>query len=280
MGKGRRVLGRGLEALIPTHASAVREVRLGDIVPSRSQPRTSFDEATISQLAESIRTHGIIQPLVVTPPDETGKRRLIAGERRWQAASQAGLETVPVVERVAGAQDAMEIALIENIQREDLSPLEEASAFERLAREHSLSQEEIATRVGRSRSSVANTIRLLNLPTLVRESLARRDITEGHARALLGLDDHAVMEAALLRIVRGGLNVRQAERLVASLRQGTKTRAVHDKSAEWVQLESDLRNALGTKVSVVKGRKAGRIVIEYYSEEELESLVDRLLSGG
>jgi len=251
---------------------------LDAIVPGKSQPRTKFDEAKLAELSESIRIHGIIQPLIVGPPDANGKRPLIAGERRWQAARLAGFESVPVLEREAEAQAATEIALVENLQREDLSPLEEAVAFERLARDGGLTQEQIAGRVGRSRSSIANTMRLLTLPAPAREALAAGHISEGHARALLGLDDMTAMEALLTRVIRDGLNVRQTEALVVALKQGTKRkRPAAGRPAGLARLEDSLRGHLGTKVSVLKRHKTGRIVIEFYSDEELDGLAERLL---
>ena len=280
MGKERRVLGRGLDALIPSVRGSSLDVPLDEIVPSRSQPRTRFDEAALGELADSIRIHGVLQPLVVSPVDAKGKRRLIAGERRWQAARMAGLDRVPVVEREAAPQAAVEIALIENIQRENLAPLEEAAAFDRLSREYGLTQEQIAQRVGRSRSSIANSVRLLNLPAKLREALDSGVISTAHARALLGLESAQLMESALDRVIRTDLNVRQTERLVAALRAGPMP-PVRDRKQlpELAQLETELRSRFGTKVSVVNGRKAGRIVIEYYSAEELTVLADMLLGG-
>lgn len=280
MGKRRTVLGRGLEALIPSSGVQSREeARLDDIVPGRSQPRTAFEGDRLTELAESIRLHGILQPLIVSPADEHGKHRLIAGERRWQAARQAGLEVVPIIQRESEARQAVEIALVENLQREDLRPLEEAAAFDRLSRDHGLTQEQIAAAIGRSRSSVANTMRLLTLPPAVRQALTRGEITEGHGRALLGLDDAAAMEATLARVIASGLNVRQTEQLVASLRPASSDRrqTPTERPAALVQLEADLRRRFGAKVSVIEGRKNGRIVIEYYSDEELAGLADRLL---
>jgi len=274
--KPRKVLGRGLDALIPSRPSA-QEARLDDIVPSRHQPRTTFDEPKLTELAESVRVHGIIQPLIVTPPGEDGKRKLIAGERRWQAARQAGLEMVPIVEREADGETALEMALVENIQRQGLSPLEEAAAFDRLSREHGLTQEEIASRVGRARSSVANVMRLLSLPSSVRNALAEGSISEGHARALLGLDSPDLIDAILDRIVELGLSVREAEQLVKRANDGPRPRQATAKDADLTRLESDLQQSLGTKVLLQPSRKGGRIVIEWYSREELMALTDRLL---
>jgi ParB family chromosome partitioning protein len=280
VGKQRKVLGRGLDALIPGHAHSSRDAQLDDIVPGHSQPRTIFDETSIEELAASIRIHGVIQPLLVTPPDSSGKRRLIAGERRWQAARLAGLGSVPIVERETEDRESMEIALVENLQREDLSPLEEAAAFERLIRDHGLTQEAVATRVGRSRPSVANSLRLLSAPTAVKLALADGRISEGHARALLMLRTPDDIEEALARITRDSLSVRQTEQLVASKKSGPAPTTSHPAKPALIEgLETDLRRRFGTKVSVVKGRRIGRIVIEFYSDEELAAVTEKLLGN-
>lgn len=277
MGRRRAVLGRGLDALIPTRGS-VREVRLDDIIPHRSQPRVRFDDDKLNTLAESIKEHGILQPLVVSTPDSSGKHHLIVGERRWQAAKLAGLESAPVVERSVEDASALEMALVENIQRQDLDPLEEAGAFERLVRDFAMSQEDIAQRVGRSRSSVANSLRLLNLPLGVREALIEGRISEGHPRAILALREPMLMENVLRRVIAEDLTVRRTERLVAaSQNDNTDSREVHGPSTQMHSIEDQLRRTLRTKVSVVKGKKSGRIVIEFYSDDDLEGLLKLLL---
>jgi ParB family transcriptional regulator, chromosome partitioning protein len=281
VGKRRQALGRGIEALIPTSLSGSRELALDDIIPGQGQPRKRFDDEKLAGLADSMRSHGILQPLIVSGSDEKGKHRLIAGERRWQAARIAGLGKVPVIVRDSADASAMEIALVENIQRQDLDPLEEAAAFDRLIREFGLTQEDVAHRVGRSRPSITNTIRLLTLPSIVREALIAGDVTEGHARALLGLDNAGAIELALARVVKEDLNVRQTERLVASLREPRAETKPHSSPRSQPPhlraLEHRLRASLGTKVTVAKGRKSGRIVIEYYSDDDLQLIVDLLL---
>ena len=282
MVKSRKALGRGLEALIPARGrEGVRELPLEDIVPDRGQPRQRFDEARLSELAESIRLHGILQPLIVASPDANGKHRLIVGERRWQAARLAGLSVVPIVERETSPDTAMAIALVENLQRQDLDPLEEAAAFDRLIRDHGMTQAELAEQVGRSRPSVANSLRLLGLPSSVKDALIDGRITEGHARCLLGLGDSLAMDAALQRILRDELTVRQTETLVTSFKVGATPRPVRPKTKarELQALEDQLRLTLRTKVSIHPGRKASRIVIEYYSAEDLQTLTERLLGA-
>lgn len=282
MGKRRNALGRGLDALIPVPEPAIREAALDDIVPNRHQPRKRFDEDKLAELARSIEMHGVLQPLIVSPPDSNGRRRLIVGERRWQAARMAGLDSVPVVERESAAENSAEIALVENIQRQDLDPLEEAAALEALIREHGLTQDQAARRIGRSRSAVANSLRLLTLPSPVREALVEGAITEGHARALLAVTDASEIERILRRVVDDGLSVRRTESLVAGLKDGRTTRVVRgprERRPELRSLEDQLRQSFGTKVSVLPGRNRGRIVIEYYSQDDLSTLLDRLLDS-
>jgi len=280
----RMGLGRGLDALIPGSGSAgnrqtaVEQVDIDLIAPNPHQPRTVFEPEALEELAESIREHGVIQPLIVSRPETPGSApyQLIAGERRLLASRKAGLEKVPVIVKEASPQSLLELALVENLQRQDLGPLEEAFAFKRLAEEFEMTQEAIATRVGRSRSSVTNSLRLLTLSDEIQNSLARGEISSGHARALLGIEDPDERRRAWMRIVEGHLNVRDAEALA---KQGFKApREVTPKRrpAEVAALEEQLRGALGTRVDLTKGRKGGRIVIHYFSDEELESIVDRL----
>ncbi len=281
MGKPRTALGRGLDALIPNRTGRewLREIPLDNIIPNSNQPRHRFPEDALSELSESIRQHGVLQPLIVTSQDEAGKHQLIVGERRWQAAKLAGLETVPAIERESTPQSALEIALIENLQRQDLDPLEEAAAFERLIDEYGLTQEDVALRVGRSRPAIANALRLLRLPPAVKEAMLAGDVTEGHARALLGVSDPLIVSALLARIREHDLTVRQTEALVAEFRTDRKPRQTRKRSSPEIEdLENRLRASLGTKVSIRQGRKASRIVIEYYSPEDLEALLERLLA--
>lgn len=274
-------LGRGLDSLIPAESaikpSDVQQVPLSAIRPNPHQPRTHFAKEQLAELADSIRTYGIIQPLIVKE-DGGGRYTLIAGERRLTAAKLAGLETVPVVSREADDQDLVELALVENVQREDLNPLESAEAYQQLHTKFNLSHEAIAKRVGKSRVAITNTMGLLELSEAVRKALLDGDISEGHARALKGLDSNQAQNAALRSVVSQSLNVRQTEELVRKLR-GVKPKQAGKSgpSAEIRNLQDELRDALGTKVNLQHGRKGGRITVFYYSDEELDSLVTRLM---
>jgi len=274
----RTGLGRGLEALIPNLQPIVDEVDIDLIAPNPQQPRSVFDAATLAELAESIREHGIIQPLIVSRPAgdyAAATYQLITGERRLLAARQAGLKRVPVIVKEASPQALLELALVENLQRQDLGPLEEAAAFRRLGDEFGLTQEAIATRVGRSRPAIANSLRLLSLPDEIQASLARGEITAGHARALLGIEDRAEQRRTWRRIVEGGLTVRDAEAM-AKGRTRTGRRAPRAQSADLAAIEERMRASLGTKVELRKGRKGGRVVIHFFSDEELDALIERL----
>jgi len=280
-GRGaRRGLGRGLGALIPELAPAIQEVDVDLIVPNPHQPRSVFEPASLAELALSIREHGVIQPLIVSRREgEGGIYQLIAGERRLLAARQAGLSKVPVVVKEASPQGLLELALVENLQREDLGPLEEAAAFKRLVDEFGLTQEAVAARVGRSRSAVTNTIRLLTLSDEIQASLVRGEISAGHARALLGIDDAASRRRVWQRIVRAALTVRDAEALAKTSRGGRRVKQPSRPAADIAAVEEKLRSALGTKVDLVKARKGGRLTIHFYSDEEFDALVERLLGA-
>ncbi|HEX5369508.1 MAG TPA: ParB/RepB/Spo0J family partition protein [Dehalococcoidia bacterium] len=278
MNNRRPGLGRGLDALIPSFQPAVEQVDVDLIAPNPHQPRTVFEPEALSELAESIKEHGIIQPLIVSrPADRSGAPyQLIAGERRLLAARQAGLERVPVIVKEASPQALLELALVENLQRQDLGALEEAFAFKRLGEEFGLTQESIATRVGRSRPAVANSLRLLTLSDEIQNSLARGEITPGHARALLGIDDPEERRRAWSRIVDGHLTVRDAESLAKLGAGEKKAPQPRKRSADIQALEEQLRRVLGTKVDLTRGRKGGRVVIHYYTDEELEAIIGRL----
>lgn len=291
-------LGRGLDALIPTSdapaprsadeqaaAAGVIEIPVGDIRPNPHQPRLvrGLDEQHLAELAASIREHGIIQPLIVVKSMSGAKPwTLIAGERRWRASQLAGLVKVPAIVKDYAPQQMLEVALIENIQRSDLSALEEAEAYQHLMADFGLRQNEVAQRVGKSREDVANTVRLLQLPESVQAALMQGDITEGHARALLSpkltMDQQLVL---FEEVRRAKLSVRQTEELVRRMTAGQPaqkpTEPAPYKDAR--ELESRLRNALGTKVSLQRSRKGGRMVIEFYSDEEFESLYARIVGN-
>ena len=275
-------LGRGLDALIPgaeaAGEAAGREVAVSDIRPNPRQPRREIPRGELEELTTSIREHGVLQPLVVTPAPDGRGYLLIAGERRLQAARLAGLQAVPVVVRLADERQGLELALVENLQREDLDALEAAEGYRQLVEDFGLTHEEVARRVGKSRPSVSNTLRLLKLPATVRQSLASGKLSEGHARALLALPNPQAQVAAAQTILKRGLSVRQTEELVQRLMgQRRRTPATRRRSPEEADVEEQLRRALGTKVNLRRGRKGGTVVIHYYSEEELEALIDRLV---
>ncbi len=282
-------LGRGLGALLPgSEAPATTgliDVPVRAIAPNPRQPRSQLDEQALNELANSIREHGLIQPLIVVRTSEE-QYTLIAGERRWRAAQIAGLESVPVVIKDAAPQQMLEMALVENIQRADLNPLEEASAFKQLIEEFGLTQEQIAQRVGKSRVAVANTLRLLKLPEPIKARLADGLITEGHARALLTITDSLVQQRLLSQIVKNSLNVRQTEELVRRLmedhptavRKPSTSASQRSSGADTRALEERMRRALGTKVILSRSKKGGTIVIHFYSEEELDAIYRRIVS--
>ena len=275
-------LGRGLEALIPSEVTnGVAEIDVDAIVPNPWQPRRGSDAAALAELAESIRQHGILQPLVVSATEE-GRYQLIAGERRWHAAKLAGLNRVPALIREATPEQALALALVENIQRADLNPLEEAAAYRQLLDEFGLTQEEVAQRVGRGRVSVANSLRLLGLPEEAKVALAAGQISEGHARAILQVPDAPGQLLMLRWVLDKALSVRQAEELARRLAaDGLEARARRGaggaKSPEAAALERELMASLGTKVELFHSRKGGKVVIHFYSEEELQSLRERLI---
>jgi ParB family chromosome partitioning protein len=301
--RGRGGLGRGLGALIPETPTPVAAetgetaeagstaprggpvtVDVDLIAPNPQQPRTAIDPEVLATLTESVRQHGVLQPLVVSREQTPGGAvayRLIAGERRLHAARAAGLRRVPVVVREATPQQQLELALVENIQRADLNPLEEASAFQRLTSEFALTQEELARRVGRSRAAVANTLRLLSLADEIKASLAAGEISEGHARALLGVENVERRRALWQQVRERGLSVRQTEALVRALReQATQAKPAPRparRDPELASWEERLRGRLGTAVQIDRGRRGGKLVISFYSDEELDGLLRLLL---
>jgi ParB family chromosome partitioning protein len=293
MGKQRKALGKGLGALIPganeetlhtpsedaaDQGQRVVEIEIADIEPNPHQPRTAFDPEAVDELAQSIRQKGIIQPVVVRRFG-TGYQ-LIAGERRLRAARQADLQSVPaLILNIGTDEEMMEISLIENIQREDLNPIEEARAYRTLMEECVLTQEEVARKVGKDRSTVANTLRLLNLSSQVREALQTDQISMGHARALLGVEDDRLQAALCKQIVSQGLSVRRVEALVKAYRDGKTDRpktASHTHDPQIVSIEEDLQRRFGTGINISRRGKKGKIEIEFYSDDDLERLLDIL----
>lgn len=283
----RKGLGKGLDALIPGGKSSVpptsgswggggQQVAVEVIKRNPRQPRIHFKEDELNELAASIREHGVIQPLIVSPKND-GTFILIAGERRLQASQRAGLKTVPVVTRQANNQELLELALIENVQRADLNPMEEAEAYHQLAEDFGLSHEMIAKRVGKSRVAVTNTMRLTNLADAVKQALVDGKITEGHARALLALSTQKAQTSALQTVINLSLSVRQAEELIRKLtgNRPIKVRKVMQ-NADVADVEKRLQRSLGTKVALKHGKKGGTVTIYYYSDEELDALLKKM----
>ncbi len=282
MAEKRPALGRGLSALIPDvlpPAATERALEIdSDLLrPNKFQPRTTMDEGKIDDLARSIRAHGIIQPIIVRKVD--GAYEIIAGERRWRAAQRAGLLKVPVVVRDIPEERLLAVALIENIQREDLNPIEEAHAYRRLSDEFQLTQEQIADAVGKDRSSVANYLRLLRLPQEVRANLGSGAITMGHARAILGLPDEAVQLRVGRDIVAKNLSVRETEALIKKATATPSEKTTEEPDVHTRAAEERLRFALGTRVRIARKGKGGRIEIDFTSENELHRLFESLTGG-
>ena len=278
-------LGRGLAALIPQRSeirATTTEIPIASIRPNPDQPRRRFSDAEMATLTASVREHGVLQPVLVT--ETLDGYQLIAGERRVRAAVAAGLERIPAVIRHLDDRERLELALIENLQREDLDPIESAHGFRRLIDDFGLTHESIAERVGRARSTVANTLRLLDLAPVVQAAIADGSITEGHGRALGGLSTEH-QEHVLGAVIEQELSVRQTEELVRRLREpkaspnGEQPAEARAGDPDLERIEEDLRRSLGTKVSLARSRRGGRIVIEYYSDEELGRLYDRLTGG-
>jgi ParB family chromosome partitioning protein len=280
----RTGLGKGLDALIPTGqnvpsadgGTGITHISVDLIQRNPRQPREKFDIEELDNLAASIREHGVIQPLIVSP-GKNGIYILIAGERRLQASRKAGLKTVPVVIRHATDQQLLELALIENVQRADLNPIEEAEAYQHLSREFKMSHEMIASRVGKSRVAVTNTLRLLDASAAVKQALVDGRITEGHARALLALSTAKAQEALLNQIINLDLSVRQTEVLTRKYSgQKTATKRKSGLSADVTDVERRLQSSLGTRVALKHGKRGGTVTIYYYSDEELNSLLEKL----
>lgn len=275
----RRALGKGLAQLLGEQAdTGIHEVEIEHLVPNQRQPRTVFDEQSLDELAASIREHGLLQPLLVRPIAE-GKYEVIAGERRLRACKKAGLTRVPVIVRAAGAQTSLELALIENLQREDIGPLESARAYRRLAEEFGMKQEEIATRVGKARATVANSLRLLKLPEEVQAGLEEGSISEGHARAILSLEGASAQAALFRKVVSKGLTVRETERAArpgsTKPRPERRSRPVVE-DAQRRALEDALSLHIGSPVRIEPGEAGGKLVIDYYSDDDLQRILDVL----
>ena len=276
-------LGRGLESLfdepmLATDADTVESLRITQVEPNRNQPRHQFDEEKIEELSDSIKEYGVIQPIIVVRNDD--RYKIVAGERRWRAAKRAGLKEIPAVVRNYTEQEIAQIALIENLQRENLNPIEEALGFQTLMNKYNMTQEDVSEKIGRSRSAIANSVRLLSLDEPIRQKLITGEISSGHARALLSVEKSDIRLVLLDAIIEKGLNVRQAEALAKQL-QAAKPRRKKPVIDEEIkvhitQLEDRLASRLGTKVRLIHDNKKGKIEIEYYGNEDLERIISLL----
>jgi ParB family chromosome partitioning protein len=284
MATKRMALGKGLGALLPEFGQAEPKTLLycgiEEIIPNRSQPRKHFDESKLQELAESIKEKGVLEPLIVRRTAQGYE--LIVGERRWRAAQKAGLKEVPVVVKEAEGREALEISLIENLQREDLNPIEAAEAFKHLIEEFNISQEDLSKRIGKDRTTIANALRLLKLPIEIRNQLLQNRITSGHARAILSLESKEKQKELCALIIKKGLSVREAEALAKRWSEKPKkattpVKRKGDLESQLNSLQDSLRKYLGTKVQITQKGKKGKIEIEYYSHQELERIVEAIL---
>jgi ParB family chromosome partitioning protein len=283
----RRALGRGLDALLPAAPPApaygdrnVFTCPVEKIIPQKGQPRQHFDTKKLDELAQSIREHGLIEPLVVRRMPGSDRFELVAGERRWRALQRAGMREALVVVKDVSAKDAFELALIENVQREDLNPIELAEAYERLLHDHEYTQEALADRLGKDRTTIANSMRLLKLPPRVRSKVVGGELSEGHARALLGMGEASAIEQMAERVIRGRLSVRATEALVRARSKTQRPRAgskADDKSPSVRDLEHRLTRGLGTRVEVRDRGNKGEIVIPYADLDALDRILDKLI---
>ncbi|MBQ7985671.1 MAG: ParB/RepB/Spo0J family partition protein, partial [Clostridia bacterium] len=276
--------GKGLDALFAEdtreNEGGVIEVKITEVMPNKNQPRKSFDEEKLEALSDSIKEHGIIQPIIVTKKGDL--YTIVAGERRWRAAKKAGIKKIPVIIREYDDVTTAEIALIENLQREDLNPIEEAMGYRALMDEYNFTQEEISAKLGKSRSAIANSVRLLTLDDYAREKLVAGEITEGHARCALSVPAGVVREFFINRIIEEGLNVRQAENLAKDLANPKKPKKEKTESVYKIEMERisrSLEQFLGTKVKLSGTSKKGKIEIEYYGNADLERLLDIIKRG-
>lgn len=275
----KRGLGRGLQALIPDidedSTKGVENIKISDIEPNQFQPRKHFDDESLRELSNSIKEHGIIQPIIVRKVDFG--YQIVAGERRWRAAKLAGLKEIPAIIKDFDDQKVMEIALIENLQREDLNPIDEAKAYKSLMEQFNLTQEEISKRVGKSRSAIANSIRLLNLDEKVQNMLMEGKITTGHAKVILAVQDADKQNIIANKIVDKNLNVRETENLIKEVTSPKKKkRQINDIYIK--EIEDNFCRFFGTKVKIIPGKNKGKIMIEYYGEEDLSRLTELIIN--
>jgi len=281
----RKALGKGIEALIPSFEKGAPDgerltgsidLLIDEIVPNRLQPRKYFDDQKFNELERSIREHGVLQPVIVQK--STKGYELVVGERRWRASKKSGLKKIPAIIREVTDTELLEMALIENLNRQDLNPIEEADAFARLANDFGLTQEKIAKRMGKSRESVANTMRLLKLPRRVKEDIIGGKLTMGHARALLGLNLEKDIEVLRQEILRHAWNVRQTEAKVSQTKRKTEKSTKKAKKDIFIRnLEMELERSLGTKVEIAPSKKGGKLIIVYYSDDDLERIRSKFI---
>lgn len=283
MGK-KFALGKGLSALIPEDVAVESDqdkkggilIPLNEIKNDDNQPRKSFDNDKIAELTESIKTHGIIQPLILRKSDD-GFYIIVAGERRWRAAKMAGLKEVPAIVMELSEKDILEISLIENIQRQDLNPIEEALAYKKLLSEFKLTQEDLSKRIGKSRTAITNTMRLMNLDSRVQQYIIEGILTEGHGRALLGIKDEEIQYELSQKVIDENLSVRELERLVKKIVEGKakeEKSTVSELNPYYKEIKNQLQNYFGTKVNISNKNNKGKIEIEYYSEDDLQRILD------
>jgi len=273
----KKGLGKGLGALIDTgnilvDNSGIVELKITEIEPNKEQPRKNFNQEKLQALAESIRQHGVVQPIIVKK-QENGYT-IIAGERRWRAAKMAGLKTIPSIIKDLSSRETMEIALIENLQREDLNPIEEAEAYQKLMDEHGMTQEELSRLVGKSRAAIANSVRLLTLPDRIKDMLVNEQLTPGHARTLITVEDTEKQLKLAEIIVEKNLSVRETEKMVNEKKNNRAVRKNVTKDANILDIEEKLKGILGTKVELKHNKNKGKIIIEYYSDDDFNRIIE------
>lgn len=279
----KRALGKGLEALLPSSGSKapastgeIQQLEVQYIIPNRYQPRKEFADSDLAELAESIKRNGLLQPVLVRRKGD-GFFELIAGERRLRAAKLAGLKSIPAIVRNSSDEQAMELSLVENLQRKDLNPMEAARAYHRLLHEFGFTQDTVAQRIGKDRSSIANISRLLNLPNEIQKLVESGQISTGHAKVILGLTKMEAQLKLARQIVDSQLSVRQAEKLATGHQRSPKTKGKNQRLKPYVNIEEKLQKRLGTRVSIVQSRSGGKIIVEYFTSADLDRLIDLLL---
>ncbi|HSF68673.1 MAG TPA: ParB/RepB/Spo0J family partition protein [Nitrospiraceae bacterium] len=280
----KKALGKGLDALLPTtkpfstpEFQEIQHLRVDAIVPNRYQPRQSFSPQELAELTASVKQSGLLQPVLVRRKGD-GMYELISGERRWRAAKEAGLEKIQAVVRNCGDEEAVVLALVENLQRTDLNPMEMARAYHRMANEFGLTQDIIARRVGRDRSSIANVVRLIHLPSEIQQLIESHQLSMGHAKVILGVSGQNEQLRVAQLVVSKSLTVRETEKLVESLLAGKKRGTKEIQRTPWSDVEDRLQKRLGTKVMIRKGKRGGKIVIQYFSDPELDGILETLLN--